>query len=347
VTRIERETFLHEIESVQAGLSTRDIVEQSACVVFDGGRVVTYNDEVSCRAKTSLAELTGAVKASLLLSFLLELPDDVLDVAAENGSLILKGKHRRVKVSMEADILLPYRKNVGQIPKEGWSKLPEEFNDAVNLVQDCASKDESLFGLTCIHVTPKWIEASDRYQLARYKLATGFASNILIKRDSLKHVAALGMTEVIESEAWIHFRNPARVVLSCRKYVEDYNDLAEFLKVEGEKMSLPKSLGEVAKRAAIASKEAGDGDYVRVEVSPGAIRVTGRSEIGEYVEERKVAYKGPRLRFMASPAMLMELNKKGNECVVNESRLKVNGGPWAYVACLEACQDKEKKDDAE
>ena len=51
MTTVNREAFLHQLESVQAGLSSKEMIEQSSCFAFIKGKVVTYNDEISCRQK--------------------------------------------------------------------------------------------------------------------------------------------------------------------------------------------------------------------------------------------------------------------------------------------------------
>ena len=53
--KINRMNLLNVLESVHPGLSKRDMVEQSACFVFQGGRVITFNDEIACSLETELS----------------------------------------------------------------------------------------------------------------------------------------------------------------------------------------------------------------------------------------------------------------------------------------------------
>ena len=59
---INRELFLEQLESVQPGLSTREIIEQSSCYVFRGGEVITFNDEIACSQKCDIG-IEGAVRS--------------------------------------------------------------------------------------------------------------------------------------------------------------------------------------------------------------------------------------------------------------------------------------------
>jgi hypothetical protein len=68
MSQVNREVLLQQLESVQAGLSSREIIEQSSCFVFKDGNVVTFNDEVSCSRPCELGSFTGAVQAAPLLS---------------------------------------------------------------------------------------------------------------------------------------------------------------------------------------------------------------------------------------------------------------------------------------
>ena len=77
--RINREELLHQLETVAPGLSQKAIIEQSNCVVFQDGKVQTFNDEVSCCTDCCL-KITGAVKAKALLELLRKLSEDQLDI---------------------------------------------------------------------------------------------------------------------------------------------------------------------------------------------------------------------------------------------------------------------------
>jgi hypothetical protein len=69
MNRINREEFLRNLESVEPGLSPREILEQSSCFIFQKGWIKTFNDEVACKIKSPL-KLEGAVQAAPLLAIL-------------------------------------------------------------------------------------------------------------------------------------------------------------------------------------------------------------------------------------------------------------------------------------
>src|SRR5947209_5548466 len=144
--RVNREKFLHCLESVQPGLCPRGEIEQSSCFVFKGGEVLTFNDEICCRSKSGLDKtFEGAVKGEKFLELLRKLPEeeisvDVVRADDETVEIIVIGKGRRSGFRMEEEVTLP----VDAVEKPTkWKELHKDFSDAINMVQRCAGHDES------------------------------------------------------------------------------------------------------------------------------------------------------------------------------------------------------------
>jgi hypothetical protein len=336
--KVNREDFLSRLLTVQPGLSQREILEQSSCVVFRNGSIVTYNDEVSCRCASGLPkEVTGAVKAKPLLAILQKLEEDEIQVCVTAKGLEIRGKRKGAAIALEAEVLLA----VDTVePPKGWSPLPDDFCKAVELAGQCAGQDQSRFALTCIHLHPDFIEACDNFQLARYTLATGLTSPVLVRHTSVKPIAQLGMTEFSETDSWLHFRNHAKLILSCRRYLEEYPDLTALLDVSGAPAALPKGLVEAVDKAEVFTGENPDNNYVRVELRPGELRLRGTGVSGHYWQIFDMpAYRGAALAFLITPKLLAEIVTRHNEVQVTKDRLKVEGGKWRYVAYLGAVTD--------
>jgi len=344
--RVDRETFLHTLESVQAGLSPREVIEQSSCFVFRAGEVLTFNDETTCRAESGLGkELEGAIQAQKFTDLLHKLVEkEIILELSEDSHLVVRGKGgRKAGIRMEADISLPV--DTVEKPEEGsWKPLHEDFAEAVGIVQQCAGSDESQFALTCVNLHPKWVECTDNYQICRWRLRTGIAEAALVRQSAIKHIVSLGMSEFAETPSWLHFRSGSGLHLSCRRYLEDFPSLSKFLEVEGETIILPKGLGEAADKANIFSSENVDNNTVEVTLADGKLRIKGEGVSGWYTEPKKITYSGPRLKFNVAPQMLIDLIKKHNECVINAEKLKCDTGKFVYVACLTPPSDKAADD---
>ena len=288
--KIEREALLQQLESVQAGLSSREVMEQSSCFVFQNGTVQTYNDEIACKQDCVL-EMTGAVQAEPLLGILRKMTEGTILISSTEEELVIEGKGRKAGIRMEQEILL-----------------------AVD-----------------------GIEPSDNFQVSRYTLETSLEESTLVRRDSIKHIIELGMTQFCETESWIHFRNPANLVLSCRRYADeanDFPDLSPILDFKGEPTSLPTGLGEAVEKAEVFSSESTDENQILISLKAGKLRIRGEGNFGWFTEIKKLKYKGDGLSFRISPKLLSDLVERHNECEITSDRLKVEGGNFVYVTSL-------------
>ena len=328
--KINREQLLKELEYITPGLSSKEIVEQSNCFIFKNGNVTTYNDDIACSLKTCL-KIEGAIQATTLMSLLQKLPDEEIEVEVTKKELLIEGKNRKAGVVMEKDVSSLIDK-IGK-PKQ-WNKLSVDFPEAVKTVQDCVSNDETQFNMTCVHLHPNWIESCDNYQACRYNIKTKVNESILIRKESLKHIIFLNMTEFGETKSWIHFKNSIGLILSCRRYVEKYPDVSKVLNVKGNKMSLPKGLKNAAERASIFSAEDIGDNYISIKLDNDKLGIEGRGVLGWFNEKKKIKYKGQPLSFTVSPSLLIKLIQRYNECEITENRLKITGDKFEYITCL-------------
>lgn len=333
--KINREQFLTALDYCTPGLAAKEILDQSLCFVFTNGIIHTYDDECACRLPSPLDDtIEGAVPNQKLLNNLRKLPDETIDVTAKNGKLVIKGKGKEAQIRMEKEILLPI--SIIENPTE-WQPLPESFGDAIGLVQQAAGFDDNKFSLTCVHVTPNYVEACDYFQVCRWNLQTGFNSSVLMRRNAVKHVASMGAQEFSETSSWVHFKNARGLILSCRRYtdVSEYPDLDRNMSLAGQPLSLPKSLGEAIDRAKDFIAPKGDEhDQVKIDLRPGILRVTGCDGQDLYTEKKRVDYTGQPISFMLPPDVLVDIIKKHGKCEVTEEHMIVQGSSYKYITGL-------------
>lgn len=347
--RIKRAEFLQRLEAVQPGLSVKDVLEQSGSFVFKGGYVITFNGEIAARTKSGLPkELEFSVVAKPLLSILNKVPDNFVEVEPSGKKFVMKGgkdgQRRRTTIRMSPQVLLP----ISKIEKpEVWKALPPNFAEAVAIVQECASKKKSKTAMECVHITERFIEACDNYQLTRYKIRTPVDAPILIKRDSIKHIVSLDMDKFSETKSWVHFRNRVGLTLSFLRYSQKFPDLSQLLLPDGgEPAKLPKGLGEAVTRCEVFSSEDKDNNEVIVSLSDQELKVEG---VGASGKEEEIfdnfAYEGRPMIFQISPTLLVEITKRHNECAVSPRKMLVNGGKWTYATSLSKASNKKEPED--
>lgn len=338
---IIREDLLQCLEMVRPGLSAQDNVAQSTCFAFTDGRVFTFNDEVYCSYVCPL-KIEGAVAATPLLSLLSKMKDHTISIEEGKGKLLIKGNRRRAGIRMESEVLLT---NV-KVPKENslWSKLHDEFCTAVDIVRRCAGTDESLFSLTCVHITADFVEAFDNSQISRYPLKIDIKKPILVSQKSLLHIGSSTMTEWAQTKSWLHFRNADGLVISCRLYIEDYPNLDNIVNVKGRKIELPAKLTEATSIAEIFSDSSSDQSGIKIRLMKGRMTIKGEGADGWYKETKRLQYDGPDLQFSIAPKMILEITKRRHECEITQGLLKVDGGKFVYVTCLDMIDDEEEND---
>lgn len=333
--KVNREDFLQCLDSVAPGLSSREVIEQSSCFVFKDKMIHTFNEEISCSIKTTVS-FEGAVQAKPLLSILKKLDEEHIDIEVTESELLIKGRNKRAGVAMEQKIVLPIDSIV--LPTK-WKKLDKDFAEAVHMAAGCASTDESQFSFTCVNITPEFVIACDNLQVARYMVKTDIKQSTLVKHNSIKHIVNLGMVKFSESENYLHFKNKNGLILSCRRYIEDYPDVSGLFDVKGSKIALPKGLEEAAEKGSIFSSENVDNDKITIDIKPGKITIKGTGSAGWYKEVKKTNYSGRPISFTIAPKMLQEIVKKHNECKIAPERLMVEAGKFTYITCLGVPED--------
>ncbi len=341
-TRINRLEFLSQLEAVQPGLSSKEFTDQSSSFAFENGKVMTYNDEVACTSKSILnGGFKGVVLAKPLLELLRKLKDEEIEVGQEADTFVVARGRKKGWIRMDSEVNMPISSM--EQPKK-WLPLPEDFTEAVSITQECAGKREDQFDLTCLRWTANYIESFDGTQMTRYRVKTPIESPCLLRREAVKHIIGLDMTEFAATTEWIHFRNPSELVVSCRRYEEQvFPDLSPLVKESkvGVSTSLPRDLGQSFECAEIFSSVDKESNLVKVKLKNGKIFVKGEGDFGGYSESMDLKYNGPPQMFKVSPKLLIELSKRHTKCLVGDGTFVVNGEKWVYIAWLRKPEEKD------
>lgn len=335
---VARAKFLQVLESVTPGLTPKEQIVQSSCVCFQDGKVFTFNDEVACVTNSGLPlDFEGAAQARPLITILQQMPDEDLMLEPKDGTLTVygKGKKRRLKAKLEPKVLLPIQSIQ---PPGDWTKLPSDFSEAVRMVQECCGNDHSQIHYVCVHIHPGWVEAFDSNQYGRFTIKTGFEEPFLVKKDAIKHVTAMDLTEFSEVENWVHFQGPSGLVLSCRRWMfEEVVDTSSQLQVPDARPAIfPKSLAESAKIAEVCSSEMGEVNYISVRLQKDTLMISGQGVNVNYDEIKGCDYKGPPIHFLISPKILSKMLEKESKCEIGSTRIKVTSQNWTWLARLRA-----------
>ncbi|MDE2095778.1 MAG: hypothetical protein KGL39_00855 [Patescibacteria group bacterium] len=343
---VSRELLLHRLDSVQAGLAGKQkgtYDEQASCFIFFDNVLFTCGNEIACSCPSPLPNFTGAIRPDRFLKMLQNLNEEELGFESDDSHLVLTGQsHKKCRFLLETvsssveDMVRTMRREHENVV---WRPLPDQFAEAIDVVRQAAStaNDDSHFFRVCIHIHPHWLEASDNFQLCRWTMETGVQQDLLVRQQAIRQVVPLGMTEWAESDSWLHFRNPAQLVFSCRRYlVEDqYPDLGHHFEFDGVTAKFNKKLVEAVNRAEIFTSEDVDNNRIRVKLKPGRLTLEGIGVSGDYIEgPKKVIYDGPSIHFLIAPQMFRMLLTNHDSYIVASDRLKVSAGSYKYAVCL-------------
>jgi len=338
--KIAGDILRKRLMEVTPGLDDKDRVEQSSKFAFRDGRVVTFNEEITCSAESPFGdEVEGAVSSRPLLELLGRLKEGgkVIVTTPESGKQldIQIGKKERVRLSMDAEILLPL--DAIETPDEDdWRKLPDGFMEALGVVLKSVSKDDANFQLSCVHFHPEFLEACDNYQLLRWAMDAGVSDSCLVRGRSLSKLLQSDVTDIAESPAWLHFRKAGTsFVMSIRRWCEESRNLDAVLKCDGEKVKLPEGLAEIASRAAIFSgDDFANAANMRIDLKKGSMRVRSQNAEGLYENVIDLEYVGSPLSFCIAPSLLIEIARRSNEGVIDGSKMKIETDQFQYVVSL-------------
>lgn len=330
---VNRKQLIAELESVASGLSTREYIEQSTCFVFKDKKVYTYNDEITCSHPCCL-DIPCVVPAETFFSFLKDkLKIEEIDITKEDGNLVIHGKGGRIiQVPIESKVRLPI--DSIQQPKN-WVKIPKEFNVAVQHLKNCVGKDEARFHLTCIHIHPEWMEATDNQIIGRYKIKSGLKKSVLVRQKALDAIKELNATHFGLTKTWLHFKNDTGLLFSCRTYIEKYPELSEFLKIQGEEIILPSEMTQIINEAvSFADTSVETSPHILVDLRPGKLVVKSQCIRGSYLKPHKVKYDGKPSLFIIDADTLMRIIKEKYNCVLGKNSLNASMGKSIYAMFL-------------
>ena len=355
--RVNREGLLRCLESVQPGLAKREDIQNSSCFVLYAGDVLSFNEEVACRCPSPLdKETEGAVRADKLLDLLRKMTEEEVIVTAIDGHLEIKGKGRRAGIAMESDTE-DFRGFINAIEAPTtWKPLHADFCDAVKTVGRCANQQAASVGgeflTTCVRLHPRWIEACDEIQACRWRLKTGVQEPSLVRHVAIKNITSLGMSKFSETDSWLHFKNESGLILSCRRFLEEYPDLTKMFEIRGKPTTLHKGLIGEAEKGAIFAIE-NENKLLKVKLRRGEIRIDGIGVSGWYRgRRRETAYEGRPVDFLISADTLIGLIGEHSEVdqsktqttlfELTEDKLFARTEHYTYFTCLSTPQkDKE------
>jgi hypothetical protein len=333
--KLSKNSLLEALDAVAAGLATKEMIEQSTCFVFKNGRVITYNDKVSVSHPYDCG-IEGAIISTEFRSFISKTSSDEIDLSIVGNEIVLKSGRSKAGITMQATISLPIEE-IGEISK--WKPLPATFLKGLSFAAGSCSRDLTRPVLNCVHVNGTTIEGTDSYRILRYTLESEMPlrNAILIQANICGSIVHMKPVQIAEGKGWVHFKNEAGTVLSCRLFEAKYVNTAPLLIVEGEEIHFPKELPTILDRAGtFAKRDIPLDEVVSIQLQNNMMVVSSKSASGWFTEKSKITYAELPIEFQVSPYLLKDILLETNVGNVSKNKLVFTGANWIYLTMLKA-----------
>jgi DNA polymerase III sliding clamp (beta) subunit (PCNA family) len=342
--KINKAELQEALEKVRPGLASKELIEQTTSFAFTGGRVVTYNDEISISHPVKGLDVVGTVKAQALYRFLEKIKKEEIDIEWEENQVIIKAGKSKAGLIFEQEVKLPIKEEIGKIEK--WKNLPGNFVEALKLCYPCCSRDMSRPILTCVNIDGEGVQASDSYQIIHYTLTEKIpVGKCLIPATSVKELVKYPVKKVAVGESWIHFRTEDGTVFSSRILNNEFPDTSKHLAIKGVEFSFPKNINQILERAHVFSKkDASPGDIptVTIEIKEGQIKISAKNEYGWFVEEARTKYSGKAVKFSIGIEFLIGFFDKLQNCIIGDDKIGFSGENWQHMIAMLVEEGKEE-----
>ena len=338
VVYVDPKDLLQALEIASHGLSTREMIEQGQCFRIKGKSIVTFNDEIMVKTKSPVPLPTVSIPAQALLGMLRKTDAEKITISLQGENEIeIRTKREVININAESNPIFPDAEIESPVD---WSELPSEFFEALETVAASASNDSSEPIITYVHITDKYMVATDGSQICAYKINTGL-ENCLVKKDTAKVLSKLGLTKVASTNSWLHFKNETNdLIVACRKSTDPFIEIMHHTKMENPiEITFPKSVISALEKAEIFTSEDAENNYVEVELKEDTVSVSGSGSLGRYrLKPMECPYSGNPIKFSVTPSLLKKIIDEHNTCEIDESgalKLRVRSGRMCYMISLE------------
>jgi len=331
--KINREKLIITLNKLKAGLSSKEILEQSDSFIFYKGNAYSYNDEIWVNSPCDIEE-DFAVKSTELLSILAKLQGEEIYVGLKNDQLLIKDGKARLGIVTDKEITLPLEEFE---KKKKWYEVPDDLIEGVKLCLPACSRDMSKPALGCIHIKNNYVEACDIYNLARFKMKEEFKKELLIPSDIISELIKNdSYTKYATSEGWVHFKESNKLIFSCRTLKAKYPDLDKLLEQQKEfigTVKFSKELTGILEKAAIFS----DAEDSLVDVSLKGKKAVIRGEGKQgWFEEKTVVQHGveKEIEMVVNPKSLIQVLRMNREVKVYEGSILAENEQLIYILII-------------
>jgi len=331
--------FKNALEIVKPGLDTTvTTIEQVTSFAFTKKNVITYNDEICITHPLADFDMQGAIEADLLYKFISKIKTKQIELSISDSEITMKAGRIKATFNLDSEIKLPLD-DEKLINKGKWKKLPEKFIDAISMARGCASKDMIQAKLNCVHINKKGrVEGTDGYRIFRYTFEDELPlKTVLVPASSISSIIRIKPNKVAKGDGWIHFKNEAGTVISCKVENDEFPNVEDHLKAgkNGVQVEFPKELIASLDTAEIFAEDF----MVKITMNKKKMTVSSGSQIATFKEELDLNNKSEPFAFQITPYLLKDILKQISVCTIYKDRLIFKNDDWIYMTELSIVED--------
>jgi hypothetical protein len=217
--------------------------------------------------------------------------------------------------------------------------LPPVFSEALTLTAGCAAKESDEFALNCVAITPRGLQATDKYSAMRFSVLTGLKQGtLLVRATSAKSITGLGLAKVSYGKEFVWFITYSGARIALRLLGADYPSASLtqiFTEPSEMKIDLPGSVADIIARALPFFGENASGKIIDFQIASNKLTVRASNGAGEFLEEKCIAYDGVPISFRVNPMSISNIFKSGSGIEVTPSSLRTKGEGYCLVVSAE------------
>jgi len=343
--KINIKSFLQVLSKVMPGVASNEIVEQSTHFIFNDDVIYTNNEQITISVPFETG-IVGSIQADLFYKLMQKLTATTVTLLTKQDEnelkLVLRSGRTKGELRLQEHIMLS---GVEVNKLSGWSKLPEQFFEAVKFCVFSASSDVTRPALTCLNVSGDAIISCDNIRLTRKKLSSVVPQDFLFPASAAKQLVKYSLIDYIVDVkgGWIHFRDDEGAVFSCCTVKEKYPSVEKILQISGESIELPAEyLLEGIKKTEVVSEQLLAVDaFVKLKLMDGKLICRGEGHFGWIEETIQISRKGPVREVLINPEFLVHILTLTNKAVLGDQTIAFVGDGFEHVIMLLHPEDDE------
>jgi len=338
--QINRAELQRIIQAVKPGVEKKEVVEQMSHLLFSGSAIATYNDRV-CIMHPFECDFAFSVKEEDFSKIINSIAEETFDMSLEDGTLLIKAKKTKAKLSTLVDEKAKIVHLVDQLIElsaatDFYKPLPLEFIEAVTLCSFSANKDTSTGVKACVAVKDDTVYSTDNIRASMYVM-DGEMPEILLPAKDVMTMIRYNVSSFGLSNNWAHFKTGEGVTFCCKIMKGDYlyDKIASIFSDEAPTLSFPEELGEQV--AAIVSLAAGEEDInksIDIDVQKGVITIHAEKERGSIDKEIDTEYDGDEFTFKINPIFFSQILKHACSFTLLKGKAQFSSDNFYHVLAL-------------